>query len=81
MILDIINKLIKYIIIVLFKERYLVEQLIYIIPNRLEGNYRIAVIIILDRDKLFTLNFQKGLNRRLDIKLRILTIYFLEINE
>ena len=59
---------------------YLVEQLVYIILNRLVRDYRLPKVIILDRDILFISKFQKSLTRRLSIKLRISNIYYLEID-
>ena len=55
---------------------YLVENLVYTILNRLERNYNISIIIILDRNILFILNFQRSLTRRLGVKLKILPIIY-----
>ena len=58
----------------------MVELLVYIVINRLLEDNRLPKAILLDRDKLFILNSKKGLTRRLDIKLRILNIYYLLID-
>ncbi len=49
----IINKLIKYIILIPYKETYKINQLRYILLDRLIKDYSIPKSIILDRDKLF----------------------------
>ena len=56
-IIVIIDQLIKYTIIVLFKEKYKAEQLVFILLDKLIRDYGIPKLIILDRDKLFTLNY------------------------
>ena len=53
----IVNKLIKYTIIIPFKEKYNTEQLVFILLDRLIRDYSIPKLIILDRDKLFTSNY------------------------
>ena len=68
-------------VIILFKEIYFVEYLVYIILNKLVRDYRLPKVVILDRDKLFILNFQKSLTKRLGIKYRILSIYCLDLDE
>ncbi len=54
LIIIIINKLIKYTIIIPYKETYKVDQLGYILLDRLIRDYSIPESIILDRDRLFT---------------------------
>ena len=56
-IMVIIDQLIKYAVIVLFKEKYKVEQLAFILLDRLIRDYGIPKSIISDRDKLFTSNY------------------------
>ena len=56
-IIVIIDRLIKYTIILPFKEKYNTEQLIFLLLDRLIRNYSILELIILDRDKLFILNY------------------------
>ena len=52
-----IDRLIKYCHIILFKETYNVEQLKYIILNRLIRYQKILKGLINDKDKLFTFNY------------------------
>ena len=56
-IIVIVDKLIKYSILVLFKETYKADQLGFMLLNRLIRDYSIPRTIISDRDKLFTLNY------------------------
>ena len=56
-ILIIVDKLIKYSLMILFKESYTAEQLGFIILETLIKDYGISKIIISDRDKLFTSNY------------------------
>ncbi len=56
-ILIIINKLIKYLHIIACKEKFIVEQLRYIILNRLIQYYDISKELTSDKDKLFTSNY------------------------
>ena len=51
------------------------------LSNGLVREYRRTKVILSNRDKLFISNFLKSLTRRLDIKPRILTIYYLKMNE
>ena len=53
----IIDRLIKYCHIILFKEIYDVKQLKYIVLNRLIRNQKILKKLINDKDKLFTFNY------------------------
>ena len=56
-ILIIINKLTKYSHIIACKEKFIVEQLEYIVLNRLIRYHNILKELISDRDKLFTSNY------------------------
>lgn len=53
-IIVIINKLIKYAIIIPYKEIYKAYQLGFILLDKLIRDYSIPKLIILDRDRLFT---------------------------
>jgi len=53
-IIVIINKLIKYAILIPYKEIYKVDQLEFILLDRLIRDYSIPESIISDRDRLFT---------------------------
>jgi len=52
-----INKLIKYLHIVACKEKFMAEQLEYIVLNRLIRYHDIPKGLTSDRDKLFTSNY------------------------
>ncbi len=56
-ILIMINKLIKYLHIIACKEKFIVEQLKYIVLNRLIRYYNILKELTSNRDKLFTSNY------------------------
>jgi len=53
-IIVIVDKLIKYAILIPYKETYKVNQLGYILLDRLIRDYDIPESIISDRDRLFT---------------------------
>jgi hypothetical protein len=52
-----INKLIKYLYIIACKEKFIIEQLEYIVLNQLIRYYNILKQLISDKDKLFTSNY------------------------
>jgi len=56
-ILIIINKLIKYLYIIAYKEKFIIKQLKYIVLNRLIQYYNISKKLFNNRDKLFTSNY------------------------
>jgi len=56
-ILIIVNKLIKYLYIIVYKEKFIAEQLKYIILNRFIKYYNIFKKLISNRDKLFMSNY------------------------
>ena len=56
-IIVIIDRLMKYVIILPFKEKYNTKQLAFLLLDRLIRDYSIPKLIILDRDKLFTSNY------------------------
>jgi len=56
-ILIMINKLIKYLHIIACKEKFIAEQLKYIVLNRLIQYHDILKELISNRDKLFTSNY------------------------
>ena len=76
-IIIIINKLIKYVIIIPFKKIYNIKQLVFILLDKLIRDYNILKLIILNKDKLFILNYQKILIEIISTKLYILIIYYL----
>jgi hypothetical protein len=56
-ILVIINKLIKYLYIIICKEKFIVEQLKYTVLNRFIQYYNIFKELTNNKDKLFTSNY------------------------
>ncbi len=52
-----IDKLIKYSHIIVCKKKFIVEQLEYIVLNRLIRYYNIFKELTSNRDKLFTFNY------------------------
>ncbi len=52
-----INKLIKYLYIIACKEKFIVEQLEYIVLDQLIRYHNILKELTSDRDKLFTSNY------------------------
>jgi len=80
MIIVIIDKLIKYTIIIPYKETYKVYQLGFILLEKLIRDYGIPESIISDRDRLFTSYYWKTLVATIGIKLRISTAYHPEID-
>ncbi len=57
LILIIINKLIEYLYIIVYKEKFIVKQLKYIILNRFIQYYNIFKKLTSNRDKLFIFNY------------------------
>ena len=80
-ILVMIDRLTKYCHIILFKEAYNVEQLKYIVMNKLIRYQKISRKLINDRDKFFTFNYWKTLLSLLRIKLRMSTTFHSQTNE
>ena len=76
-----IDRLIKYCHIILFKEIYNVEQLKYIVLNQLIRYQRISRGLTNNRDKLFISNYWRTLLSMLRIKLKMLTIFHPQTNE
>jgi len=80
-ILTIVNRLIKYILFILFKEIITASVLIYIILQELISNHELLKEFIIDRDKLFTSKFWKMLTAELRIKHKMLTVYYSQIDK
>jgi len=57
LILIIVNKLIKYLYIIACKKKFIIEQLKYIVLNRLIQYYNILKRLVSNRDKLFIFNY------------------------
>ena len=77
----IIDRLIKYCHIIFFKKIYNVEQLKYIVLNRLIRYQEISKELINDKDKLFIFNYWRTLLLMLRIKLRMSTTFHSQTNK
>ena len=73
-----VDKLIKYLLIIPFKESYNAEQLRFVLLNILVRDHGLPKAIILDRDKLFISNYWKTLTAHLGIKQRMSIVFHLE---
>jgi len=80
-ILIMIDKLIKYSHIIACKEKFTVEQLEYIVLNRLIKYHDIFKGLTSDKDKLFTSNYWKTLIPMLGTRLRMSIAYHLVTND
>jgi len=80
-ILMIVNRLIKYMMFISFKETATVSVLIYIILQELISNYELSKEFIINKDKLFMSKFWKTLTAKLKIKRKMLTVYHLQTDE
>ena len=80
-ILVMIDRLIKYCHIIPFKKIYNVEQLKYVMLNRLIRYQEISRGLTSDKDKLFTFNYWRTLLFMLRIKLRMSTTFHPQTNE
>ena len=80
-ILMIIDWLTKYIMFMFFKKTTTTSILTYIILQELISNHRLLKEFIINKDKLFTSKFWKMLTTKLRIKHKLLTAYYLQMNE
>jgi len=80
-ILTIVNRLIKYIIFISFKETATAPILTYIILQELVSNHELLKKFIINRDKLFMSKFWEMLTVKLEIKRTMSTVYHLQMNE
>ncbi len=80
-ILMIVNKLIKYTMFISFKKTATASVLMYTILQELISNHRLLKKFITDRDELFISKFWETLITELEIKRKMLTAYYLQMNE
>ena len=80
-ILMIVNRLIKYTMFISFKKTVTTSVLTYIILQELISNYELLKKFIIDRDKLFMSKFWEILTVKLEIKRKMLTAYYSQMNE
>jgi len=74
-ILVMIDKLTKYSHIIACTKKFTVEQLEYIVLNRLIRYHNILKALTSDRDKLFTSNYWRTLISMLGTRLRMSIVY------
>ena len=75
-ILVIIDKLIKYLYLILYKEASNAKQIAWFILDRVIKYYKIPETIISNKNKIFTNNFWQILIKEIEIKLKFSTIYY-----
>ena len=75
LIMVIVDRFIKYLIVVLFKETHTVEQLGHLLLDRLVRDHGVPIMIITDRDKLFTSNYWKTISAAMRTKPKMSTAY------
>ena len=75
LIIVIVDRFTKYLITVLFKKTHTVEQLGHLLLDRLVRDHRVLIIIITDRDKLFTSNYWKTISAVIETKPKMSTVY------
>jgi len=80
-ILTIVDRLIKYIMFISFKETATASVLTYIILQELINNHRLSKKFITNRDKLFTSKFWETLTAELRINHKMLTVYHSQTDE
>ena len=80
-IMVIVDKLIKYAIMVPFREKFNAEQLGHILLDRLIRDHGIPKGITSDRNKLFTFNYWKTLIGAIGTKLRLSTAFHPQTDE
>ena len=80
-ILIIMNRLIKYKYFLSYKKTTFAENLTYMFLRMIVTNHELSDEIILNKDKLFILKFWKSLMNQLKIHHKLLTIYYLQMNE
>jgi len=76
-ILIIMNRLMKYMMFILFRETATASVLMYIILWELISNHKLLKKFIINKDKLFISKFWEMLMTELRIKHKMLIIYYL----
>ena len=75
LIIVIVDRFTKYLIVVLFKKTHTAEQLGHLLLDRLVRDHRVQIMIITDRDKLFTSNYWKTISAAMGTKLKMSMVY------
>ncbi len=71
----------KYIIFISFRETATALIMMYIILWKLINNYKLLKKFIINKDKLFINKFWEMLTTELEIKHKMLIIYYLQIDK
>ncbi len=80
-ILIIVNRLMKYMMFISFRETVTASVLMYIILWELISNHELSKKFIINRDKLFMSKFWETLTAELRIKHKMLMTYHSQMNE
>ena len=75
LIIVIVDRFTKYLIVVLFKKTHTAEQLGHLLLDRLVRDHGVLIMIITDRDKLFTSNYWKTISAAMGTKPKMSTAY------
>ena len=75
LIMVIVDRFTKYLIAVPFKETHTAEQLGHLLLDRLVRDHGVLIMIITDRDKLFTSNYWKTISAAMGTKPKMSTAY------
>ena len=81
MILIVVDQLIKKARFILYLKALNAEKLVYTFLRNITVFNKLSEEIISDRDKLFTFNFWTLLIRQLEIKYKLLTVYYSQTDE
>ena len=76
----IVDRFTKYVEIILFRYSYTTKQLAYVFKDQIIYYYSIPKLIISNRDKLFTLNYQTMLLVAIGTKKKLSIAYYLQID-
>ena len=63
------------------KEETLAEELVRLFRNNMQKLYRLLESVILNQGPQFTAELTKELNRMLEIKTRLLAMFYLQVNK
>ena len=79
-ILVIVDRLTKYTYFIPYKVTLIAKQLGFLVLDRLIRYYRIPKVFVIDRDKLFTLAYQRTLVTQIGIHYKLSSTFYLEID-
>ena len=81
LILTVVDWLIKKARFILYFEALNAEELIYMFLRNITAFNKLSEEIIFNRDKLFIFNFWISLIKQLEIKYKLSTVYYLQIDK